>query len=89
MTQDAVLDEVRRLFREKLERTETIERETGIATDLGIDSLDQLSIIVEIENRFEICFEPDGAQPVETIGDVVDEIGRCLQRKQQEDNDHA
>ncbi len=89
MTPDAVLDEVRRVLREKLKRTGSIERNTYIATDLGIDSLDQLSLVVEIENHFEICFEPDGTQPVETIGNVVDEIGRCLQRKRQEEREDA
>ena len=89
MTEDGILDEVRRVLRDKLKRTGPVERETGISTDLAIDSLDQLGLVVEIENHFEICFEPDGSHPVETIGDVVDEIARCLRRKGDEDRQDA
>lgn len=87
MTPDTILTEVRQLFHDKLGRNESLDRETHIVKDLGIDSLGQLSIVVEIENHFEIYFDPDGTRTVETIGDVVDEVYRCLTHKNSEDND--
>lgn len=55
--------------------------ESDIQRDLGLDSLKQLALIVEIENTFEIAFEPEDDQ-ARTVGQVVETIERLLEAKQ-------
>ncbi len=49
-----------------------LAEEMRIQTDLGLDSLRAMALIVEIENRFEIVLEPEDEARLETIGDLID-----------------
>ena len=47
--------------------------------DLGahLDSVQRLTLVVALEDRFEVCFDPDDDEGVRSIDDVV----RVLQAK--------
>lgn len=36
-----------------------------------LDSVERLTLVVAIEDRFEICFEPEDEDQVHTLGDVL------------------
>jgi acyl carrier protein len=54
---------------------ETIHLDTTLA-DLGMDSLDTITMIFELETRLDISIPEDDAKSVRTVRDVVDGIRR-------------
>lgn len=57
-----------------LERSVTIEPATDILGDLQLDSIQQFTLIVELENHFRIAFSSGDEQGIATIADVVELI---------------
>lgn len=45
---------------------------------LALDSLKQLELVIELENRFAICLDPDDEGELRTLEDVVRLIERRL-----------
>jgi acyl carrier protein len=81
MSRDAILATIRELLRTQLGYTGPVEAESDLASDLGLDSVQLLSLVVELENTFRVVIEPDGEEPLVTVGEVVALIERC-QREQ-------
>jgi len=73
-----VLGVVRRVIRQDLECEVLVEEPSSILGDLQLDSLQRLTLAVELENHFEICFDLEDEQGLSTIGDLVDLIERQL-----------
>jgi acyl carrier protein len=73
-----VLGVVRRVIRQDLECEVPVEEPSSILGDLQLDSLQRLTLAVELENHFEICFDLEDEQGLSTIGDLVDLIERQL-----------
>jgi acyl carrier protein len=48
--------------------------------ELGIDSLELLSIVVELEDSFSVTFEDDELSKLETVGDVISTIERKIKK---------
>lgn len=61
IAQEALVD------REKLSRDAKLE-------DLGIASLDVISILFEVEERFDIHVEEDELKDCVTLGDLMDKV---------------
>ena len=77
MERNAILAGVREVFAEQLKIHELTE-ETQLIRDLKLDSLQQLTLVVELENRFRVAFG-DGDEPgIERVRDVVDLLERRL-----------
>ncbi|MCX5740042.1 MAG: acyl carrier protein [Proteobacteria bacterium] len=83
MNRPGVLDEMRRLLRERLRVEREITPETDLVADLALDSLKQLELLVEVENHFGVCLEAEADQEVLTIGDLVAWIERARVEEQQ------
>jgi len=49
---------------------------TPIAEAMALDSLRRLTLVVEIENRFQVCLEEEDESAIETVGDLVAAIRR-------------
>lgn len=71
MNETNVLDEVRRLARERLALAEQLNVDSHLIEDLGLDSLQLQGLAVEVENHFRICLEPEDEDAIETVGDLV------------------
>jgi acyl carrier protein len=56
---------------EKTMPEELLQPETPLA-DAGIDSLDALTILFAIEERFRISIPDDRARAMKTFGDMID-----------------
>ena len=71
MTKSQILEDVRSVLREHLQVSFPVDLETDLFHDLELDSLKQLTLVVELENQFRICFHEGDEEDLRTIGDVV------------------
>ena len=69
---------VREIATAHLGSTGAVGTETRLVEDLGLDSLQLLTLAFEIENHFEIILEPDDERAITTVGDLADTIERLL-----------
>ena len=82
MERGPVLENVKRVLEEHLcidvDADADVQEETDLFRDLKLDSVQQLTFIVELENAFEICFDEGDEARIRTIGDVVDIVSHRL-----------
>lgn len=57
---------------------EKIVREANLTTDLGLDSYDQLEMIMAFENEFGQEFSEEQLDHIKTVGDIVDALAKLL-----------
>ena len=55
-----------------------ITRESNFVKDLGADSLDQIELIMEFEEEFDISILDEDAQKIETVGQAIEYIEKHL-----------
>jgi acyl carrier protein len=70
----AVLDGIIEVLRGKLAVAAPLSRDTDVLRDLQLDSIQMLTLIVELENRFRLCFEPGDEEGLCTLGDIAARI---------------
>ena len=51
---------------------ETIDASTHLYSDLGLDSLSALELLVAIEDEFSVEIDTDAAKRIKTVGDLVE-----------------
>ncbi|HJN76796.1 MAG TPA: phosphopantetheine-binding protein [Myxococcota bacterium] len=71
MSEDDVLEGVRSVAREHLDHEGELVLSTRLAEALELDSIRMLTLVVELENHFDICLEEGDEEGVETVGDLV------------------
>ena len=81
MNHQEILDGVREVARRHLDFEGELRPEMLLAEDLELDSIKVLTLAVEVENRFRICLDPSSDARIETVGDLVAEVGRQLARR--------
>ena len=52
--------------------------ELRLVEDLALDSIQLLTLAVEVENRFRICMDPEDEEGIESVGDLADVVARKL-----------
>ena len=60
-----------------------ITDEKCLWTDLEIDTLDKVELVMDVEENFEICITEDEANEVRTVGDLIGVATRKLEEKGQ------
>ncbi len=48
-----------------------LSMETSFVNDLGADSLDQVELVMEFEERFDLNIPEEEAEKIQTVGDAV------------------
>jgi len=76
-----ILDGIREVARRHLDVDGELRADVRFAEDLELDSIKILTLAVEVENRFRICLDPSSEARIETVGDLVAEVGRQLARR--------
>jgi len=76
-----ILDGIREVARRHLDVDGELRADVRLAEDLELDSIKSLALAVEVENRFRICLDPSSEARIETVGDLVAEVGRQLARR--------
>ncbi len=83
MTEHQILEGVREVIRDHLQMQSPVGNETHLFRDLQLDSLKQLTLVVELENHFRVRLDAGDEEGLETIGDVVRLIDRRLSESHQ------
>lgn len=76
MTPDEILAGIKEVARDHVDYDGDLRLEMRLVEDLELDSLGALTLAVEVENRFRIRLDPDVEAKIETVGDLVDVVGR-------------
>jgi acyl carrier protein len=79
MTDDEILEAIADVAREHLDWRGVLTPEMLLAEDLELDSLKILTLAVEVEDRFEICIDPESESQIVTVGDLVGAVRRKLE----------
>ncbi len=83
MTEHQILEGVQEVIRDHLQMQSPVGNETHLFHDLQLDSLKQLTLVVELENHFRVRLDAGDEEGLETIGDVVRLIDRRLSESHQ------
>lgn len=73
---EAILAVIAEVARQKLGWAGSIDLDAPLVETLALDSIRQLTLIVELEDRFRVCFDERDESAVRTAGDLVDLIRR-------------
>jgi acyl carrier protein len=76
-----ILEGIGEVARRHLDFEGELRPEMSLAENLELDSIKILTLAVEVENRFRICLDPSSEARIETVGDLVAEVGRQLARR--------
>lgn len=78
MSEQELLAGLQAVAREHLAFVTPLTRDQVLAEALAQDSLARLTLVVEVENHFQICLEDDEAMGLVTVGDVLDVVAQKL-----------
>ena len=56
---------------------EKITEKTSFVNDLGADSLDQVELVMELEEEFDITIPDDAADKIQTVGQAIEYIEKA------------
>ena len=70
------LEEIKTMFAEKV-KVDTIEPNMELKA-LGLDSLDLVELIMDIEDKYGVEFSNEELMGFKTVGDVLDSIEKKL-----------
>ena len=54
-----------------------ITLETSFVNELGADSLDQVELVMELEEEFDVNIPDDAAENIQTVGHAIDFIEKA------------
>lgn len=70
---------IRQIIVQKLDvAAEQISLDAKLKEDLGMDSLDAVELIMEVENAFHITIPDEEAEGLRTVGDVIQTVEQRL-----------
>jgi acyl carrier protein len=71
----------------RLARGGRLPPDLRLVEDLALDSIQLLTLAVEVENRFRICMDPEDEEGIESVGDLADVVARKLAAGEDERDD--
>lgn len=67
-----IADRIFEIVSEKMDKPKgDITEEMSIVNDLGADSLDQVELMMDIEDKFDLHIPEEEAEKIQTIGDAI------------------
>ena len=76
-----VLAEAFEVAKEEAVDPKLVQDATKLREGLGIDSLDVMEVVFEIEDRLRVKISEEDMKGVETVGQVIDMVERKLAEK--------
>lgn len=73
-TVDEVLSIVMEMFGEFASGDQSVTADTNIMSDLDIDSVAVMDLVMELEDRFDVSIPLDVIPNIRTVGDLTSEI---------------
>ena len=77
-TPAAILEGIAEVARRHLDWGGRLDRDQRLVEDLELDSMRLFTLAAELENHFRIHLGEEDEAQLETVGDLVDLIGRKL-----------
>jgi len=78
----AIEDDVKKIIEEKLGvNAEQITMEASFIDDLGADSLDQVELVMDFEDKFEVDIPDEDAEKMRTVGEAISYLNDRLANK--------
>ena len=76
MEKQQILDQLRKLIKPHLEYQDeaviaSFKGDTNLLDELGLDSVDLVEVIIDIEDEFDIAIDDEGIQKVKTVNDLI------------------
>ena len=81
LTKDEILELVQDVIREELRLESPVAATTNLVRDLELDSIKQLTLLVELENRFQVKLDAGDEEEIDSLEDVVQLVHRRLSEK--------
>ena len=78
VTDAEILDAIESVAREHLDLSSGLRPEQRLFEDLELDSIKALTLVVEVENRFQIALEPEVETEIVTVEDLVGVVRRLV-----------
>ena len=79
MTRNEIYERINKVFREVFDNDNLIVNDSTKADDVnGWDSLMHITLISEIEDEFDVCFEMKDITRMQNLGELVDKIMQLL-----------
>ena len=79
-----VAERIIEIVSEKMDKPKAeISEEKSFINDLGADSLDQVELMMDIEDEFDLSIPEEEAQKILTIGDAIAHVCEHLSNKSQ------
>jgi len=85
MGREELLEAIAEVVHDVLGRDGIVEIGTDLVADLGLDSLDRLTLVVELESRFDVWLVEADAEPdvdLVSVADLMARIEACLAHKE-------
>lgn len=77
MTREAIVERIQGIFSECLSIA-NVSESTHLFEDLKLDSIQQITLVVEIENRFRIRLDEGDEAGIATVRDLADLVSSRL-----------
>ena len=78
----AIEDDVKKIIEDKLGvNAEQITMEASFIDDLGADSLDQVELVMDFEDKFEVDIPDEDAEKMRTVGEAIEYLKKRLAEK--------
>lgn len=74
MDRDAILAAIAELARTKLHWSGPVRPEMRLIEDIQLDSIQLMTLAMEVEDRFRICLEEEDEAEIKTVGDLVETV---------------
>ncbi len=72
VTNVPIEDDVKKIIEDKLGvNSEQITMEASFIDDLGADSLDQVELVMDFEDKFDVDIPDEDAEKMRTVGDAI------------------
>jgi len=78
---ETVFQEVTEILGRFSKQKRTIEENSQLVNDLGLDSLQVMEVVNDLEDAFDISFPLNNLSEVRTVGDLVREIYNLVEDK--------
>jgi acyl carrier protein len=77
-----IVEDVKKIIEDKLGvNTEQITLEASFIDDLGADSLDQVELVMDFEDKFEVDIPDEDAEKLRTVGAAIEYLKSRLAEK--------
>jgi acyl carrier protein len=78
----AIEEDVKKIIEDKLGvNAEQITMEASFIDDLGADSLDQVELVMDFEDKFEVDIPDEDAEKMRTVGEAITYLKSRLAEK--------